>query len=105
MFSSSALIDGSLAVLALCLIVHSQFRSIGLWLLVYAVSAIYGDYNFGMETRDKALGTAFANTFTLPPMLDFIVDLAGRIALLIAIWTFFSWLRRFTSLGDSIARR
>ena len=96
MFSSSALIDGALTVLALCLIVQREFRSVGLWLFAYALSAIYGDYNFGMETRDRALGTTFAITFTLPPMVDFIVDLCGRLALLVAIWMFFALLRRLS---------
>lgn len=94
MFSTSALIDGALMVLALCLIIHREFRSIGFWLVAYAVSAIYSDYNFGMEMRDKALGTTFATTFTFPPAIDFTADLMGRVALLVAIWLFFGWVKR-----------
>ena len=94
-FSSSALIDGALLVLALCLIIRREFRSIGLWLVGYALCALYGDYNFGMERRDKALGTTLAATFTFPPSLDFIVDLVGRIALLIAIWMFFALIKHW----------
>src|SRR5947209_11774584 len=88
MFSSSALIDGALTVLASCLIGHRKFRSIGFLLLAYTVSALFGDYNFAMETRDRAFGTAFAAIFTLPPTLDFVVDFSGRVTLLGAIWTF-----------------
>lgn len=93
-FSSSVIIDGGLLVLALCLTVRREFRSLGFWLLAYAISALYGDYNLGVEIRDKALGSSVAAAITLPPMLDFIVDLCGRIALLVAIWVFFVLLRR-----------
>lgn len=96
-FSSSAIIDGALLVLALCLTLRREFRFLGFWLLAYALSAIYGDYNFGIEMRDKALGTALADRITFSPTIDFIVDLCGRIALLVAIWLFFALLRRWSA--------
>jgi hypothetical protein len=67
---------------------------VGWWLLTYAVAAMYGDYNLGIEMRDKALGSTLAGAITLPPTLDFIVDLCGRIALLVAIWMFVGVLKR-----------
>jgi hypothetical protein len=94
-FSSSALIDGALLVLALLSTARREFKPVGLFLLSYAISALYGDYNLGMEMRDKALATAFATSFTLPPSLDFIVDLVGRIALLIAIWMSFALIKHW----------
>jgi hypothetical protein len=95
LFASGVVIDGAIFVLALMLVICSEFRSKAYWLLGYAISAIYGDYNLGIEMRDKALGSSLATTITLPPTLDFIVDLFGRIALLVAIWMFFALLKKW----------
>jgi hypothetical protein len=89
LFSLSVIGDRIVFVLALMLIVRRQFGSIGYWLLVYAISALYGDYHFGMETRQKALYGAVNYNMLLPPTASFVVDLLGRIVLLIAIWMFF----------------
>jgi hypothetical protein len=83
-------IELSLLVLAIALVARPASRSKAFWLLIYAVTALNSLYATAMAKIDRGLGRdgALFYRVALPRDINFVVDLAGRIALLIVIWLF-----------------
>lgn len=90
LFLFTILIELSLLALAICLIARRSLRVKGCWLLAYVLTALNVDYGAAIVKIDRALGrqgSLFARV-ALPRDTNFIVDVLGRIALLIALWLF-----------------
>lgn len=90
LFSMAVLIDLSILVVALTLAVHGVFRAKAYFLLTYALTAIYSDYGTLMVKLDKNFGRDgnLWHRVTLPADINYLLDLSGRLALLIVIWLF-----------------
>jgi hypothetical protein len=85
----AVLADLSLLVLALVLMTQPACRSKSCLLLVYALTTgLNNDYVVTIKAFDRALGRdgALVHSITLAPVINFALDLSGRIALLIVIW-------------------
>jgi hypothetical protein len=80
----------SVVVLAIVLIMRSEFRSKAYWLLAYAITGIYSDYVIAIGAIDRALGHDgdLLRRATLPSAINFVLEFSGRVALVIAIWLF-----------------
>lgn len=90
LFLFAILIDLSLLVLAIGLVARPIFRSKACWLLAYVLTALNSDYATAIVKIDRALGRGgrLFEQLALPRDINFLIGLAGRIALLIAIWLF-----------------
>jgi hypothetical protein len=90
LFLLTVLSELSLLVLAIALVLRPASRSKAILLLGYVVTALNSVYGTAMVKIDRALGRGGSlwHRAALPAEINFVVDLAGRIALLIAIWLF-----------------
>jgi hypothetical protein len=90
LFLFAILIELSLLVLAIYLIVRRTFRFKAYWLLAYVLTALNSDYATAVVKIDRALGRqgSLFERVALPRDVNFIIDVSGRIALLIVIWLF-----------------
>ena len=86
----AVLVELSLLILALALLAQPAFRSKAYWLLAYVITALNSDYATAMVKIDRALGRdgALWRRVTLPADINYLLDVFGRCALLIAIWLF-----------------
>jgi hypothetical protein len=90
LFLLAVLIDLSVLCLAVGLLTRAAFRSKAYWLLAYALATLIVDYATAIVKIDRALGRggALFERVALPRHINLLIDLSGRIALLIAIWLF-----------------
>jgi hypothetical protein len=95
----AVLADLSLLVVALVLVMRPACRSKAFLLLTYTLTTgLNNDYVVSIQAIDRALGRdgALVHSITLPPAINFALDLSGRIALLIVIWLVLVYLMKET---------